>query len=254
MKFVALFEVLYSAESMRFNVHMLLHVVQSVRMSGPLWATSAFPFESNIYFLKQLVNGPKGVEQQIAKKSLQILAYQAGLSITLLSNNAKMYCEKLFSKARSNVTGALTANGVIFFDEINSHVYDKCIYNKQVFKTINYNRLIIIEKMERFNCSTEIRKDSTNTKNNEHFTWVSVYNDCDKDKKINLLRSQACNENSEDVLSIIGDIELPHIWRVQSIDETEHIIPISDICNKMIMMNFGAESYVANMPNVYEID
>jgi len=62
MKFVALFEVLYGAESMRFNVHMLLHVVQSVRMSGPLWATSTFPFESNIHFLKQLVNGPKGVE------------------------------------------------------------------------------------------------------------------------------------------------------------------------------------------------
>jgi len=69
MKLVALFEVLY-AESMRFNVHMLLHVVQSVRMSGPLWATSAFLFENNIYFLKQLVNGPKGVEQQIAKKFL----------------------------------------------------------------------------------------------------------------------------------------------------------------------------------------
>jgi len=70
MIFVALFEVQYGKESMRFNVHMLLHAVQSVRKSGPLWATSTFPFESNIYFLKRLVNGPKGVEQQIAKKSL----------------------------------------------------------------------------------------------------------------------------------------------------------------------------------------
>jgi len=38
-----------------------------------------------------------------------------------------------------------------------------------------------------------------------------------------MLRSQACNENSEDVLSIIRDIELSHIWRVQLIDETELI-------------------------------
>jgi len=45
-----------------------------------------------------------------------------------------------------------------------------------------------------------------------------------------------------------------HTWRVQSIDETDLIVLISDVCNKMIMMNFGAESYVASMPNVYEID
>jgi len=69
-----------------------------------------------------------------------------------------------------------------------------------------------------------------------------------------MLRSQACNENSENILSIVGDTELPHIWQVQSIDETELIVPINDVCNKMIMMNFGAESYVASMPNVYEID
>lgn len=70
MIFVALFEVLYGKESMRFNVHLLLHAVQSVRKCRPLWTTSTFPFECNIYLLKQLVNGPKGVEQQIAKKSL----------------------------------------------------------------------------------------------------------------------------------------------------------------------------------------
>jgi len=219
-------------------------------MSGPLWTTSAFPFESNIHFLKQLVNGPKGVEQQIAKKSLQILAYQAGLSTTLLSNNAKMYCEKLFSKTRSNVTGAVTANGVIFFDEVNSHVYDKCIYNKQVFKTINYNRSkkwndsIIQLKSGKI---VQIQK-IMNTSHGCQFTTTVI-----KTKKLTL-RSQACNENNENVLSIIGDIELPHIWRVQSIDETELIVPINDVCNKMIMMNFEAESYIASMPNVYEID
>jgi len=40
--------------------------------------------------------------------------------------------------------------------------------------------------MKRFNCSNKIRKNSTNAKNNKHFTWVPVYNDCDKDKKINV--------------------------------------------------------------------
>lgn len=114
MIFVALFEVLYGKESMRFNVHMLLHAVQSVRKSGPLWATSAFPFESNIYFLKRLVNGPKGVEQQIANKSLQILSYKVGMSNSSSPNHVKAFCEQLFNKNRSTVNVEVN-DGVIFF-------------------------------------------------------------------------------------------------------------------------------------------
>jgi len=36
MIFVAMFEVSYGKDAMRFNVHMLLHAVQFVKMSGPL--------------------------------------------------------------------------------------------------------------------------------------------------------------------------------------------------------------------------
>lgn len=84
MKFVAIFQCLYGVNAMRYNVHSLLHAVQSVRESGPLWATSAFPYESNILLLKQLVNGPKGIEQQMCKKSLQLLAYACGPRTNLL--------------------------------------------------------------------------------------------------------------------------------------------------------------------------
>lgn len=115
MIFVALFEVLYGKESMRFNVHLLLHAVQSVRKCGPLWTTSTFPFECNIYLLKQLVNGPKGVEQQIAKKSLQILSYKVRMSSSSSPNHVKAFCEQLFMKNRSTVNVEVN-DGVVFYD------------------------------------------------------------------------------------------------------------------------------------------
>ena len=46
---------------MTFNVHSLLRVVQSIRMTGPLWATLTLPFESEIFYLKRVITGPKGV-------------------------------------------------------------------------------------------------------------------------------------------------------------------------------------------------
>ena len=66
--FVVRGQQLYGIRFMTFNVHSLLHLVDSVRMSGPLWATSAFVFESAIYQLKQQITRPNGLYNQIAKK------------------------------------------------------------------------------------------------------------------------------------------------------------------------------------------
>ncbi|XP_011685212.1 PREDICTED: uncharacterized protein LOC105448390 [Wasmannia auropunctata] len=71
LRFVADFEILYGKENVTFNIHALLHIVESVRMCGPLWATSTFSFESTNFHLKQQLSEPKGVDSQISKKYLQ---------------------------------------------------------------------------------------------------------------------------------------------------------------------------------------
>lgn len=45
--FVESFQKLYGKESVTMNVHLLNHISESVRQSGPLWSQSAFSFESN---------------------------------------------------------------------------------------------------------------------------------------------------------------------------------------------------------------
>ncbi|KAL6420480.1 hypothetical protein ACFW04_014465 [Cataglyphis niger] len=51
----------------------LLHIVQSVK-KAPLWSTSTFLFES-IYIKKKCMNGPNRIDQQMSKKSLEILHF-----------------------------------------------------------------------------------------------------------------------------------------------------------------------------------
>lgn len=101
---------------MTFNVHVLLHLVESVRRSGPLWATSAVAYERNIFLLKRVLNGPKGATQQITKKTLQRLSYKHEPRSFSVPDVVNEFCESVFYKKRFT-TSAKIVNNVIFFGE-----------------------------------------------------------------------------------------------------------------------------------------
>lgn len=69
-KFVEGIEPLYGKQFMRINVHLLLHTPKFVKMYGPIWAWSAFPFEHYNGVLKNLFHGTQGVTQQICVKHI----------------------------------------------------------------------------------------------------------------------------------------------------------------------------------------
>ena len=46
-----------------YNIHCVLLIIESLRQTDPLFATSNFHFESNIFSLRQNINGPNTVEQ-----------------------------------------------------------------------------------------------------------------------------------------------------------------------------------------------
>ncbi|XP_075162231.1 uncharacterized protein LOC142234909 [Haematobia irritans] len=59
--FVKEFQSLYGKHSMTYNVHQLLHLCVYVQRWGPLWATSAFPFESHNGVLAKTSHGTKNL-------------------------------------------------------------------------------------------------------------------------------------------------------------------------------------------------
>lgn len=65
VKFAADMENLYGLTSCTFNVHLMTHLADGVKNCGPLWATSAYSFESNNHMLLKMFCGTQYVSQQI---------------------------------------------------------------------------------------------------------------------------------------------------------------------------------------------
>lgn len=64
-QFVEKFETLYTDRECSYNVHQLTHLGTMVKRWGPLWATSAFPFENVNGVIGKLVHGTKNKGQEI---------------------------------------------------------------------------------------------------------------------------------------------------------------------------------------------
>ena len=69
-KFVMKVQTLYGVEHSSYNVHLLIHLAESVREWGSLWANSAFIYEDSNGKLLNMYNGTQYVPMQIAQRFL----------------------------------------------------------------------------------------------------------------------------------------------------------------------------------------
>lgn len=68
--FVKQFEKLYDDRELTYNIHQLRHLTLCVEKWGPLWTTSAFPFENYNGFIAKCVHGNKHLGQEIVNNLL----------------------------------------------------------------------------------------------------------------------------------------------------------------------------------------
>ncbi|XP_059477522.1 uncharacterized protein LOC132197926 [Neocloeon triangulifer] len=66
--FTADTEKLYGTCEMTYDIHQLTHFGQSVRLWGPLWAHTAYPFEAALKTSKKIIEDTKGVPHQIVQR------------------------------------------------------------------------------------------------------------------------------------------------------------------------------------------
>ncbi|KAG0434150.1 hypothetical protein HPB47_019318 [Ixodes persulcatus] len=98
-KFVAQVPILYGQAAMTFNVHQLLHLANTVRRMGPLWANSAFTFESGNGQLLRHVTAAKGVPGQVIERAMMAQELDLVLSHQLLPQDTKVFCKKMLGYA-----------------------------------------------------------------------------------------------------------------------------------------------------------
>lgn len=103
-KFVKQYQDLYGEKYMVYNVHLLLHLVESVRNFGPLWGFSLFPYENLNGFLKGFVKGPK---EPLIQMNIKYLIHH-NLNFKKYSDSCRpevtQFCEKMIMSGISNIS------------------------------------------------------------------------------------------------------------------------------------------------------
>ncbi|KAE8740989.1 hypothetical protein FOCC_FOCC013484 [Frankliniella occidentalis] len=106
-QFVKDFENIYGVDNVSHNVHMCLHLHQSVQLLGPLWAVSCFQFEDMNGRLKNLVHGTRHVGLQIHSR-LALITHLPLMVRKLGEGPAKQFCENLKKKYRLKVVDVIS--------------------------------------------------------------------------------------------------------------------------------------------------
>lgn len=254
LKFVGQTELLYGDECITFNVHAVLHITMSVRQSGPLWATSAFPFENGIYLCKVLINGPKGVDQQIAKKWLQMMTYES--SVCAISQNVacKQYCRELYSnrsiKAMRTVEtedGNVRLIGAsyedkktvlyiqtLFNDAVHPTLYNRCIYKNTMIHSTAYKRPIKTN-------DTTVMLQCKSIIQILHFVLIN--------EKCYILAVRCLCEPIESL------VEVSHMTKIIRKEKKSLLYGIEEIERKILVVEIegSIRSYACQLPNTLEI-
>lgn len=253
--FVAKFEELYGAHSMTFNVHILLHLKDSVVKNGPLWANSTFAFESGIFKLKKQVKGPVGVVKQISNKicNTNLLLHKINHEHNL-QHQTKLFINNLFTHkqnkhiSRNNNCVYLGSGFPIQDKNLRSLIssiapnknsvnealcYNKCINNKTVFKSITATK----------------PKKTNDAYINTKFGFAKILGFvCSEFGDFTYIEKLTSKHFK------LGDLVFEHIFILDSQKGEKLSIKTADITEKCVYVNVGNSSeYICTMPNHFEI-
>lgn len=211
---------LYGPKFMTFNVHCLLHMAESVRRNGPLWATSAYPFESNLHQLKQDITGPKGTMHQIATRFLRRHNLQ-NYVLSQGNEDSWNFCKTIINKRKiitlnyvRDIDGALLIRNRSKRDMIkNPAEYARCILEGKMYHSKLYN----------------MAKKTDNT-------YVYL-----KDGRVGQIRKFILRNDKTVIVVEILKIEkyqsCEHIWKVSDTNKELSYISLTDVQNKMVYIS-----------------
>lgn len=160
--FVGRVEALYGVGAMTFNMHLLLHLANSVRSLGPLWAHSAFVFEGGNGKLKSLVSAAKGLPQQVVERVVMAQELELLLATHQLPSREESICRGFLDYLpirnasrvdESTMLGSgqavvlSTCEKVALQQHCGASVhkateYQRCVVKSQVFHSTAYTRAV----------------------------------------------------------------------------------------------------------------
>lgn len=215
--FVKNVERLYGDKEMTYNLHQLLHLPLYVKRWGPLWATSAFSFESFNGKISTFIHGTKNVGKEIVEnlkaiEGIQILRQKLnGLkNVSSSTDNEQM---KLIGKSiKINFTDFeryVLLNGT--FDLNKLQIYKRAKVKNQIFTSLLYK----------------------NVKSNTYTVSVTM-NDGSEIK--GFIKFYFASENNQYIFLNVFRVEHDKIFtHKETQTSVEHILPIAEEYRPLII-------------------
>ncbi|KAL7298869.1 hypothetical protein TKK_0007977 [Trichogramma kaykai] len=257
LEFVGESEEIYLPPFITFNAHSLNHYCHAVRNSGPLWTTSAFPFENGIFQFMKEVNAPNGCLLQISEKWIRKSNFQSFLSHQKSDDDRTIeYCKSLFCD-RPPLKNCTVVDNITFTDATNTivkiidsvsrilnkkpsfiQVFHRCIYKSTLFHGINYKRCLKTQ-------DTIVK--TLDDKIYEIHYFIRI------DKQSFIYGRQWEIENKDFGLGIDRFPIVRHIFKLKKKLRVNCLVEISNIGQKMLVMDTNDDVYLTSLPNNYEV-
>jgi len=144
-KFHAHYAELYDPQEETFNLHVMCkHYSESVKLCGPLWASSTFLFESANNFLKRSIHGSNNVAKEISNTAKIYTAFDV---LKMLCNDHKTSIDKciVFGSKRQWSSLPIELQDFIklklsISDILNVFLYDRAKINGLTYTTESYKK------------------------------------------------------------------------------------------------------------------
>lgn len=272
IKFVQDFEKLYGICHMTFNVHLLLHIPDTVRNWGPIWCYSAYSFESCNGLLLKLFNGTQAVPVQILSSYFTLKQIEAMNRVTF--SDATEMAVNVFNNLLTGYCATKTAqqyqDSVLFgkFERRPLNLFEKycvetaldvpvedyaifshkAIINSQVYKSKTYR-------------NASKRNDSVvktcNGTTGQIESFVSVKTLTGEQHVVCLLRTlQTARLKSitppAHLLAPHGAV-IKHIFTVDDVGSLTAVKP-TDLCGKFVVYRKHTSFIICLLPNLFERD
>lgn len=232
-QFVKLFEESFGESEMTMNVHKILHLVQMVKDSGPLWAFGAFGFESKNGQVVKFVKGSKDVLLQITSKCV--------FKRYLLSKQNRTYY-------RNDTTRLLGSKRTFLVSKNLKRYFDRSGFSIDGNRLEVFHRLLykssVLTCAEYKNAKKSI--DSV-VEMNDGCVGNIVFFFCDSQDKIHLVLLEYKKLKA-------NVTEKKYLKRVKSTNVYK-IYPIEMINKKCVFVSVNKKNnFVYDLPNDYECD
>ncbi|XP_075534691.1 uncharacterized protein LOC142569066 [Dermacentor variabilis] len=254
--FAARCEALYGVTAATFNVHQLYHLAESVRHLGPLWAHSAFSFESGNGHLVKSVTAAHGLPHQIVERVVMGQYLEHFIATANISEEDRAVCDSFLG--HPHIQNAVEEGGATFLG-LNKHAtfsasemqalndtgyggssiecYERLVFKKQMYHSTLYKR--------------PTKSDSTFVQTSEGFFRI------EKMVRVLLRAGHTCLLLCREVL-FLDDQRFPQHIRpcFLSAKAPPKVLRPSNILKSCVYLEFSntRKAFLCPMPNMIERD